>query len=65
VLHGDADDRVPQRQSLDYARVAEAAGDDVRLVAFTGMGHFELIDPAHESWHVTTAELAAAAARPS
>jgi acetyl esterase/lipase len=60
VLHGDADNRVPQRQSLDYARVAEAAGDDVRLVTFTGMGHFELIDPAHESWHVTVAELAQA-----
>jgi acetyl esterase/lipase len=65
VLHGDADNRVPQRQSLDYARAAEAAGDDVRLVKFTGMGHFELIDPAHESWQVTMAELAAVRRPPS
>jgi acetyl esterase/lipase len=57
LLHGDADTRVPQRQSVDYARAAAAAGDDVRLAEFTGMGHFELIDPAHESWHVTVAEL--------
>lgn len=57
VLHGDVDTRVPQAQSLDYVQVAGRAGDDVRLVAFTGMGHFELIDPAHESWHVTLAEL--------
>ncbi|HEX4788724.1 MAG TPA: alpha/beta hydrolase [Actinospica sp.] len=65
VLHGDADNRVPQQQSLDYARAAEAAGDDVRLVGFTGMGHFELIDPAHESWQVTMAELAGVRRPPS
>jgi acetyl esterase/lipase len=57
VLHGDADDRVPYRQSLDYVRAAREAGDDARLVPFTGMGHFELIDPSHESWHVTVREL--------
>ena len=57
LLHGDVDARVPQAQSLDYARVAGLAGDDVRLAAFTGMGHFELIDPSHRSWHVTMAEL--------
>lgn len=59
VLHGDADDRVPRQQSLDYAQTAQLAGDDVRLAGFTGMGHFELIDPAHESWQLTLAEIAA------
>lgn len=57
VVHGDADNRVPFRQSLDYVEAAEVRGDDVRLAAFTGMGHFELIDPTHESWRTTTAEL--------
>lgn len=57
VLHGDADDRVPYEQSFEYARAAEGAGDDVRLVPFTGMGHFELIDPAHGSWDAAVREL--------
>lgn len=59
VLHGDADDRVPRQQSLDYAQAAQSAGGDVRFASFTGMGHFELIDPAHESWQLTLAEIAA------
>ena len=58
VVHGDADDRVPFQQSADYVEAAQAAGDSVELAAFTGMGHFELIDPAHESWIRTAAELA-------
>ena len=57
VLHGDADNRVPQQQSIDYAAAARRAGDDVLFVPFTGMGHFELIDPEHESWHVAVREL--------
>jgi acetyl esterase/lipase len=57
VLHGDADNRVPQQQSVDYTEAARQAGDDVAFVPFTGMGHFELIDPEHESWHVAVREL--------
>lgn len=57
VLHGDVDNRVPQQQSLDYVAAARQSGDDVEFVPFTGMGHFELIDPAHESWHVAVREL--------
>jgi acetyl esterase/lipase len=57
VVHGDADDRVPFRQGVDYVAAARAAGDSAELAAFTGMGHFELIDPAHESWLRTVAEL--------
>jgi acetyl esterase/lipase len=57
VVHGDADDRVPFQQSVDYVAAARAAGDSAELAAFTGMGHFELIDPAHESWSATVAEL--------
>lgn len=59
VVHGDADDRVPFQQSVDYVAAAQAAGDSVELAAFTGMGHFELIDPGHESWLRTVTELGA------
>ena len=57
VVHGDVDNRVPFQQSIDYVAAARAAGDSAELAAFTGMGHFELIDPAHESWLRTVAEL--------
>jgi acetyl esterase/lipase len=57
VVHGEADDRVPFQQGVDYVAAARAAGDCAELAAFPGMGHFELIDPAHASWHRTIAEL--------
>jgi acetyl esterase/lipase len=50
VLHGDADNRVPFQQSVDYVAAAEAVGDSVEFAAFAGMGHFEVIDAGHESW---------------
>lgn len=59
VVHGDADDRVPFQQGIDYVAAAQAVGDSAELAAFTGMGHFELIDPTHESWLRTVAELTA------
>ena len=57
VLHGDADNRVPFQQSVDYVAAAQAAGDSVELAAFSGMGHFEVIDAAHESWLRAVEEL--------
>ena len=58
VLHGDADNRVPFQQSVDYVAAARAVGDSVELAAFTGMGHFEVIDATHESWLRVVEELA-------
>ena len=57
VVHGDADNRVPFQQSVDYVAAARAAGDSVELAPFAGMGHFELIEPAHASWLRTVEEL--------
>lgn len=57
VLHGDADNRVPFQQSVDYVAAARAAGDSVEFAAFTGMGHFEVIDATHESWVRVAGEL--------
>jgi len=44
LVHADGDDRVPISQSEGYVRAAAGAGDDSRLVCFTG-GHFEHLDP--------------------
>jgi acetyl esterase/lipase len=51
-VHGDADDTVPLSQSERYVDAAVAAGDPAELVTLPGVGHFELIDPAHEAWAV-------------
>lgn len=45
LIHGVDDDIVPVEISRRYEAAARAAGDDVRLTALPGIGHFELIDP--------------------
>ena len=57
LVHGDEDDRVPIRQSRDFAEAAREAGDEVEVAEFVGMGHFEVLDPKHESWTRTVAFL--------
>ena len=53
LVHGDADDRVPLSQSRNFADAAREAGDEVEIAEFMGMGHFEVLDPGHESWSRT------------
>jgi acetyl esterase/lipase len=50
LVHGDADEVVPLDYALRYAREAERAGDRVRLARYPGMGHFDMLDPAHVAW---------------
>lgn len=45
LVHGDADDLVPLRQSTAYAEAARAVGTDVTLRVLEGVGHFEHLDP--------------------
>ncbi|MBI5350626.1 MAG: alpha/beta hydrolase, partial [Chloroflexi bacterium] len=33
-----------------YYDAAKAKGDDVKLIALKGMGHFEVIDPKSAAW---------------
>ena len=55
LLHGTEDDSVPFALSQSYATAATAAGDEVRLVALPGAGHFELIDPKSREWPAVAA----------
>ncbi len=48
LVHGEADDVVPLRQSRSYLAAAQEAGDDVRLVTVPG-GHFVHLDPGTEA----------------
>ena len=57
LLHGEDDKVVPIQQSVRYARLAAAAGDRVLVSRYPGTGHFEMLDPAHESWRAAIAHL--------
>ncbi len=51
LVHGTADDRVPDTLSRRFHALAEAGGDDVRWMPVRGAGHFDLIDPLAPAWH--------------
>lgn len=53
-VHGRHDDVVPLAQSAVFVEAAASAGDPADLVVFDG-GHFEVLDPGHESWRAVLA----------
>jgi pimeloyl-ACP methyl ester carboxylesterase len=53
IVHGTTDARVPISLSESYV----AAHPTARLIRAEGTGHYELIDPLSEAWHLVTAEL--------
>jgi pimeloyl-ACP methyl ester carboxylesterase len=53
IVHGTADTRVPIRISESFF----SAHPTARLVPVEAAGHYELIDPLSEAWHLVTAEL--------
>ena len=46
LVHGDADDLVPLRQSTAYVEAARVLGMQIELRVLEGVGHFEHLDPA-------------------
>ncbi|MBI5053933.1 MAG: alpha/beta hydrolase, partial [Chloroflexi bacterium] len=50
LIHGESDDIVPIEIAQRYYDAAKAKGDDVKLIALKGMGHFEVIDPKSAAW---------------
>ena len=63
LFHGTADSNVPFELSQRYADRAQTLGDDARLIAQAGAGHFEAVDPATAEWRAVAAELARLAGR--
>jgi acetyl esterase/lipase len=53
LVHGADDDIVPPDHSRAYALAARAAGDDVHLIEAAGADHFDVIEPADETWSTT------------
>ncbi len=49
IVHGSADDTVPINSSRGYERLV-ADIDKLELAEFEGADHFDVIDPAHQSW---------------
>jgi dipeptidyl aminopeptidase/acylaminoacyl peptidase len=52
LIHGAGDDTVPLELSRRYEKAAIEKGDDCRLIALPGAGHFELIDPRAKEFPV-------------
>jgi acetyl esterase/lipase len=52
VLHGDRDDTVSIEISRAYSAAAVAAGDPCELRILSGVGHFDHIDAASETWAI-------------
>ncbi len=50
IVHGGADDAVPQEIGIAYATAATDAGDEVELLAPADVDHFHIIDPDHPVW---------------
>jgi acetyl esterase/lipase len=50
IISGAQDPIVPSHFGRDYAALAKASGDDVRVVEIENAGHFELIDPQSDAW---------------
>ena len=57
IVHGTADDDVPIGASRDYVASAALQGGRVELIEFDGADHFDMIDPAHDSWTVVKQRL--------
>ncbi|GAA1602292.1 alpha/beta hydrolase [Kribbella sancticallisti] len=53
IVHGTADKRVPITISESYV----SAHPTARFVRAEGVGHYEVIDPQTDTWHLVTAEL--------
>jgi acetyl esterase/lipase len=51
LVHGTRDDRVPIEHARAFARRAQAAGDDCRLIEVDG-DHFDPIDPRTSCWPI-------------
>lgn len=57
LVHGGLDDSVPRSLGRDYLTIAESAGDDVELLEWPWADHFDVIEPAHESWQAVVDRL--------
>ncbi|XZF76694.1 alpha/beta hydrolase family protein [Bacillus sp. AL-1R] len=50
LIHGDLDVNVPVKLSALYKELAEKAGDQVKMITFPNVEHFEIIDPDSKVW---------------
>jgi acetyl esterase/lipase len=50
VVHGTIDDSVPYEISKSYAESKKKAGEQVELITFPNIGHFEIVDPGSTVW---------------
>jgi pimeloyl-ACP methyl ester carboxylesterase len=52
LIWGDRDNILPLSVGEAYEKAAKAAGDNVVLQVFPGVGHYEIVSPLTASWPV-------------
>jgi len=52
LIHGTKDDSVPYEISERYVARARELGDDATLMALSGAGHFEPVEPPSREWQI-------------
>lgn len=57
LVHGQSDRIVLAHQSVRYVERAKALGDSAELVSPARVGHFDVINPKHHSWHAVVERL--------
>lgn len=50
IIHGTGDDSVPYEIGRSYAEHKKKSGENVELISFPEIGHFELVDPGSSVW---------------
>jgi acetyl esterase/lipase len=51
LIHGTADDSVPYELGQSYAERKKQSGENVELITFPDIGHFEIVDPGSTVWN--------------
>jgi acetyl esterase/lipase len=57
LIHGEFDTISPLRAGQDYARRAQAAGDQAEVIVLPGGSHFDEVAASSPSWRIVSAEI--------
>jgi len=57
LIHGEFDDISPLRAGRDYARRAQAAGDQAEVVVLPGASHYDEVAASSPSWTTVSAHI--------
>lgn len=65
LIHGELDTISPLRAGHDYARRAQAAGDEAEVVVLPGGSHYDEVAATSPSWSIVSAQIRRALGMPA